>query len=248
MSKKSKKAKQAPGTLIYGIHPILELLRAKRRKLITLYTTKPTPKQWNVIEREMPTYPVAIQYVDREVLHRMAGTTDHQGVVAWVTDFVVRKKPFDPSSHPFLLFLDNIQDPRNLGAILRSAYCTGVSGVILTSRQSAPLNAVAMKSSAGLAEHLEIQQVPSAQGALQELKTAGYAIYLAALGGKNAVTASYGLPLCLVIGNEAIGIEKSLLKYGETITLPQKEADISYNASVAAGILLFTISSRNKLV
>lgn len=234
--------------LIYGIHPVLELLRAKRRKLISIYTTKPTPKQWPLIEKLMPNYPVAIQYVDREVLHRMADSTDHQGVIAWVQDFPLRQKPYDPAKHPFLLMLDNIQDPRNLGAILRSAYCTGVSGVILTSRQSAPLGGVAMKSSAGLAEHLEIQQIPSAHLALQELKKAGYAIYLAALGGVNAATISYHLPLCLVIGNEAVGIEKQLLSYGKTITLPQKEADISYNASVAAGILLFTISFSNKIV
>jgi len=248
MIRKAKKIQQAQGVLIYGIHPVLELLRAKRRKLISIYTTKPTPKQWKLIERAMPNYPVAIQYVDRDVLNRMANTADHQGVVAWVKDFAFRKKPFEPTKHPFLLLLDNIQDPRNLGAILRSAYCAGVSGVILTSRQSAPLNAVAIKSSAGLAEHLEIQQVPSAQVALQELKQNRYAIYLAALGGDNAVTASYDLPLCLVIGNEAVGIEKQLLKYGKTVTLPQKEADISYNASVAAGILLFTISSRNKII
>jgi 23S rRNA (guanosine2251-2'-O)-methyltransferase len=248
MVKKAKKIKQAEGVLIYGIHPVLELLRSKRRKLISIYTTKPVPKQWKLIEQAMPPYPVAIQYVDRGVLHRMANSIDHQGVVAWVKDFVFRKKPFEPSKQPFLLLLDNIQDPRNLGAILRSAYCTGVSGVIITLRQSAPLNAVTIKSSAGLAEHLEIQQVPSAPMALQELKRAGYEIYLAAHGGENAIASSYDMPLCLVIGNEAVGIEKQLLKYGKTVTLPQKEADISYNASVAAGILLFTISSRNKIV
>lgn len=248
MARKPKKIRQATGELIYGVHSVLELLRAKRRKLISIYTTKPTPKQWQQIERALPSYPVAIQYVDREVLHRMANSTDHQGLVAWVNDFPFRSKPFDPEKHPFLLLLDNIQDPRNLGAILRSAYCTGVSGVMITARKSAPLNAVAMKSSAGLAEHLEMQRVPSAYAALQELQSAGYQIYLAALGGENAVDASYDMPLCVVIGNEAVGIEKQLLSYGKTVTLPQKEADISYNASVAAGILLFTISSRNNIV
>ena len=74
----------------------------------------------------------------------------------------------------FLILLDNVQDPRNLGAILRSSYCTGVDGVILCGKSSAPLNAAALKSSAGLAEHLDILEAPTAQAAVQELKKAGY--------------------------------------------------------------------------
>ncbi len=248
MVRKVRQEKQVTGELIYGIHPLLELLRARRRKVVSIYTTKPTPKQWRLIEKEMPKMPIPIQYVARDVLNRMAETTDHQGVVAWVKDFPFRKKPFDSSKHPFLLMLDSIQDPRNLGAILRSAYCAGVSGVIMTTKNSAPLRAVAMKSSAGLAEHLEIQRIPSAYAALQELKDDGYAIYLAALHGENAVAVSYDMPLCVVVGNEAVGIEKQLLRYGKVVTLPQKVSDISYNASVAAGILLFMIGSRNNII
>ncbi len=248
MVKKSKHGKTSKGELIYGMHPVLELLKARRRKVISIYTTKPTPKQWTLIERLMPRYPVQIQYVARDVLNRMAQTNEHQGVIAWVQEFPFRKKSFDAKKYPFLVMLDNIQDPRNVGAILRSAYCTGALGVIMTTRKSAPLSAVAIKASAGLAEHLEIQLVTSGQQALQELKDAGYSIYLAALHGENAINVSYDMPLCIVIGNEAIGIEKPLLRYGKIVTLPQKEADLSYNASVAAGILLFTIGSVNKII
>ena len=87
----------------------------------------------------------------RDVLNRLAQTTDHQSVVAWANPFNIRKKFFEPAKSPFLLLLDSIQDPRNLGAILRSAYCTGVDGVIICGKNSAPLNATALKSSAGLA-------------------------------------------------------------------------------------------------
>ncbi len=242
-----KKQKKQTGQLIYGIHPVIEVLRAKRRKVLSIYTVKPHPKKFDLIERLLPSYPVAMQYVSRDVLDRMAQTTDHQSVVAWVQDFPMRKKPFDSVKSPFILLLDSIQDPRNLGAILRSAYCTGVTGVMITTKRAAPLNAVALKSSAGLAEHLEIMQVSSAQQALSELDSR-YGVFLAALGGKDATTQKYPTPLCLVIGNEAIGISKSLFKYGTVVTLPQKESTISYNASVAAGILLFMISSQNKLV
>lgn len=243
-----KKKKQTQGELLCGIHAVVELLKAKRRKIISIYTTKPVPKQWKLIEKVMPSYPIPIQYVSRDILNKMAGNTEHQGIVAWVQKFPFRKKPFDPNRHSFLVFLDSIQDPRNVGAIIRSAYCTGASGIVMTTRSSSPLNTVVIKASAGLAEHMEIMLVSSAKEGFQILQKAGYALYLAMLDGKDALTQSYELPLCMVIGNEAVGISKMLVKYGTPITLPQKTADVSYNASVAAGILFFMVGTKHNLI
>jgi 23S rRNA (guanosine2251-2'-O)-methyltransferase len=243
-----KKIKEQKGELIFGIHPVVELLKAKRRKLISIYTTKPVPQAFNEIERLWPKYPVPIQYVTREVLDRMVGTTDHQSVVAWVHAFPFRKTFFDPKKQPFVVMLDGIQDPRNLGAILRSAYCTGVSGAIIIKRGGAQLTGVAIKSSAGLSEHLEIYQAQSVSEAIIELKKAGYSIYLTTFDGKDAVTCDYQLPLCVVIGGEGTGITKSILSSGIKITLPQKKSNISYNASVAAGIILFFISTQKNIL
>lgn len=240
MEKKNK----PQGELIYGIHPVIEALKAKRRKIISIYTTRPTPKAWAKIEELFPARPIPIQYVERDVLTNMAKSNEHQGIVAWVQSFPFRSKPFDPARHKFLVLLDGIQDPRNLGAILRSAYCTGADGVILTQRGAAPLTAAALKASAGLAEHLEIMVAPSAQLAVQQVKEAGYALYLAAFGGKSALEIQYQMPLCMVIGSEGEGIMPSILKAGIQVTLPQKTKDISYNASVAAGILLFLIGTQ----
>jgi 23S rRNA (guanosine2251-2'-O)-methyltransferase len=234
---------QPVGELIYGIRPILELIKAKKRKIISIYTTRPEPKVWRELEPLLPER-VQIQYVAPEVLDRMVGTTDHQRVIAWVGQPVVRKKFFDPEKHKFLLMLDGIQDARNLGAILRSAYCIGIDGIIITKRASAPLNATAIKASAGLAEHLEILVVSSAQEAAKQLQEAGYTIYLATLDGADATKQEYNYPLCLVIGSEGSGISHQILNSGTHITLPQRTADISYNASVAAGILLFLIAQR----
>lgn len=232
---------------IYGIHPIIEAIKAKRRPLHTIYTTRPTPKAWSQIQPLLPAR-TQIQYVSRAALDTMVGTIDHQGVVAAVGQLPIRKKPFEATKSKFLLLLDGVQDPRNLGAILRSAYCTNVDGVILCKKNGAPLNAVAMKSSAGLAEHLEIYEATSVGAAVQELKQAGYALYLAALGGVDARTVTYQEPLCLVIGSEGTGISGDILKQGQKVMLPQKVADISYNASVAAGILLFHIASASKRI
>lgn len=243
-----KKDKEIKGELIFGIHPVVELLKAKRRKLISVYTTKPTPQSFDEIQKVWPKYPVAIQYVAREVLDRMVGTTDHQGVVAWTHAFPFRKTFFDAKKHKFLVMIDGVQDPRNLGAILRSAYCTGVDGAIIIKRGGAQLTGIAIKSSAGLSEHLEIYAAQSASAAIIELKNAGYTSYLATFDGQNAATCEYKTPLCMVIGGEGSGISKSILSSGIHVTLPQKVSDISYNASVAAGILLFLVARQQSKV
>lgn len=244
MKKTKNKKDKSSNELIYGAHPIIEVIRAKRRKIVSVFTTKPLPKSWKRIEKILPRTVSNIQYVARSVLDRMTGTTDNMGVAAWVTPFQYRKKAFDPEKQKIILLLDSVKDVRNLGAILRSAYCTGVNGVILCKKFAAPITAAALKSSAGLAEHLEIQIAPSLKHAVLELKKSGYNLYMTVVdNGKNAMMVEYKKPLCLVIGSEETGISKDVLKYGELITLPQRDPDASYNASVAAGIFLFLLSN-----
>lgn len=233
--------------IVFGIHPIIELLSAKKRTVYAIYTTKPTPKAWHSIEALLPQKTI-VHFVTRSMLDKLAATDDHQNIVACVKPLSLRKTPFEPTKHPFVLLLDGIQDTRNIGAILRSAYCTNVSGVVIPLKQSAPLSGATYKSSAGLAEHLEIYQPASAVHAALELKKAGYHLYMAALGGENALEITYAKPICLVIGNESTGISSDVLALGKKVMLPQKNADISYNASVAAGILLLHIAHTMKLL
>jgi 23S rRNA (guanosine2251-2'-O)-methyltransferase len=235
--------------LVYGAHPIHELLKAKRRQIKAIYTLKPEPKSFAAIRALLPKY-IHVEYRSREELSRLAGTTDHQGIVAWAGPFVWRKKPFDPKEQRVLLMLDGIQDTRNLGAILRSAYCTGVHGVVVTRKRSAPMNASAIKASAGLAEHVQMYQVASAKQGIQELKAAGYHIYIAALAknSQDAARIAYQAPMCVVIGSEGTGVSADILGQGTVVTLPQRTADISYNASVAAGILLFLVAMQQHLL
>jgi 23S rRNA (guanosine2251-2'-O)-methyltransferase len=247
MIKKQNTKKQKVHELVYGVHPILELLKAKRRKIFTIYTTKPAPKAWEQIA-PLLSRETQVQYVARDILTRMAGTSEHQSVVAWAGPFVIRKKVFTPDKSPFLALLDGIQDPRNLGAILRSSYCTGIDGVIICDKQGVSITATVLKASAGLAEHLEIYQATSAIAAAQELKKAGYSLYLAVFNGQDATCVEYTMPMCVVIGNEGTGITRGLLPMGAHVTLPQRSSDISYNASVAAGILLFLIANQQKRI
>jgi 23S rRNA (guanosine2251-2'-O)-methyltransferase len=240
--------KETSFDVLFGIHPIIELLRAKKRKVIALYTTQPTPKQWHAIQALLPSYPVEIKHITRDALTRLAGSTEHQGVVAYAQPFVLHGKPFDAQKYPSLIVLDGIQDPRNLGAIIRSASCTNTSGVLMTAKNSAPLNAIVLKASAGLAEHIPIRIVPSAEIAAQELKEAGYTIYCGLFGGTDVRTVEFKKPYVLVIGSEGVGISAPLKRVGVAVTLPQRVEEISYNASVAAGILLFIAATQSKQI
>ena len=233
---------------VYGVHAVLEVLMAKRRKVSAVYTTKFQIKSWAQIEKVLPKH-IPIKVVEKEVLEKITGTTEHQGILIFVSAFPFEKNMFDSSKSRFLVVLDGVQDVRNLGAIIRSAYCTGVEGVVLCCRNSAPLTPAAIKASAGLAEHIRIFIAPSMGFAMQELKKQGYHIYLATLGaGENAAAVQYEIPTALVIGNEESGVSKEILKYGTQVLLPQRRADISYNASVAAGILLFLIGNQLKKI
>lgn len=242
---KNKKSNQGPvqkySDFVYGVHAVLELLLAKRRKIGALYTTNHPIKSWDQIKRLVPDY-VQIHLVSRDALTKMTASDDHQGIVAYVSPFPYCKQMFDPAKSPFVLVLDGIQDVRNLGAIIRSAYCTGIDGIVLTRKGGAPINAASVKASAGLAEHVQVYVAATSNEAVLELQKKGYHIYLATLGkGENAATIKFEHPTALVIGSEETGISSSILKSGTRILLPQRRADISYNASVAAGILLFLI-------
>lgn len=246
MAKFTKEKTKNIKSVIYGANAIVEMLKAKRRKLHTIYTRKPLPKAWERIKPYLPKAMPTIQYVEKNALDGIAESTDHMGIVALVSPYQFVSKMFDPKKKPFIMLLDGVQDVGNLGAILRSAYCSGVDGVILCKSNSAPMTPAVFKASAGYAEHLDIYLAASVKSAVQEIADAGYHLYMAVIDGKDATKVDFKKPACLVIGNEASGIDKEVRKKGELITIPQRAKDISYNASVAAGILIFTIAMRTK--
>jgi 23S rRNA (guanosine2251-2'-O)-methyltransferase len=241
-------AQQKNLEVVYGVHPVTELIKAKKRKVSVVYTTKPSPKAFNIIQGQLPSY-IEVRFVSKQHLEKLCGTPDHQGIVALATPIQIRKKFFDPKKQPLLVLLDGIQDPRNMGAIIRSAFCANVSGVILSKKGSSSLSGTVNKSSAGLLEHTDLYVASGPTAAIAELKAAGYKIFLATVDDSIPVTkVDFDLPCCIVIGNEGMGITKSILSSGQHISIPQQRDDISYNASVAAGILFFLASSQNKLI
>jgi 23S rRNA (guanosine2251-2'-O)-methyltransferase len=147
------------------------------------------------------------------------------------------------SEYPLLLILDSIQDTHNVGAILRSADCSGVDGIIVTKNNSAPINETVAKTSAGASEHVKIAQINNLAQTIDELKQNGFWIVGSYLEGANDYTnIDYKIPLAVIVGNEEKGIRKLTAdKCDHLVRIPMKGKIQSLNVSVATGILLFEI-------
>lgn len=171
-----------------------------------------------------------------------------QGVIAVKRDF--KFSSFDEilrdskkSTLPLILILDEIQDPHNVGAILRSAECSGVNGVILTKHNSATITSIVTKVSAGATEHLKICQINNLSQLIDELKEKGFWIVGSSLENAKPYTeVDYKIPIALIVGNEEKGIRKlTASKCDFLVKIPMSGKIQSLNVSVATGILLFEI-------
>ncbi len=189
---------------------------------------------------------VEFELVPRIELDRLVRTTHHQGVVAEIAD-VRLAEPEAPlalarkrGEKPLLVLLDGVTDPRNYGAIIRSAEALGAHGVVSESRRSAPLSAVAVKASAGAAYHLPVVQVTNLPRYIEELKAGGVWVYgLAGEAVRTLEEADYDRPLALVIGSEGSGLRRLVReRCDELVAIPLRGRVGSLNAAVAAGIAI----------
>lgn len=191
---------------------------------------------------------IKITQVTPQKFNAIAKSEDAQGVVAFKStqkfyelDELIEKSK--KSALPLLLLLDTIQDPHNLGAILRTAECAGVDGVIITTNQSAPINETVEKISAGAVSHLKICKVHNLVQTIDELKKDGYWIVGTSLSGEKFYNQlDYKMPIALVVGNEEKGIRKLVAEHCDfLVKIPMKGKIDSLNVSVATGVLLFEI-------
>ena len=173
-------------------------------------------------------------------------TANHQGVVAYaagvtyceIADILDAAK--EKNEAPFVIVLDGVEDPHNLGSIIRSADCAGAHGVIIGKRRSASVTAAAVKASAGATEYVKIARVVNISSALEQLKSAGLWVAGADMSGQNMRTQSMKGPLALVIGNEGEGLSKLVRDHCDfLVSIPMQGHIDSLNAGVAAAILMF---------
>jgi 23S rRNA (guanosine2251-2'-O)-methyltransferase len=239
--------------LIWGIHPVTEALENEAGRITEIILQKEKKAgKWERIVELCRRNKVKISFVSSlRLTGPESGQVRHQGVVArtTTTSFPPFEKLVDDfaervagGEQPRLVACDSLQDPHNLGAIIRSAHAAGFDGVILTRERSAPLGGTAAKASAGAVSHIAVYQVTNLSDALKQLKKAGAWVFGAV---KDAMAQSvfgtdFCLPTCIVIGGEGQGIRPLVRKQCDVlISIPMLGELDSLNSSVAAGIILF---------
>lgn len=200
------------------------------------------------IVREAKKTDAIINYVDKERLDRLAGTGHHQGVVAIgaayeyaeVDDILASVK--EKGEDPFIFILDEIEDPHNLGAIIRTANLAGAHGVIIPKRRAVGLTATVAKTSAGAINYTPVAKVTNISQTIEELKKQGLWFVCADMGGETMYNLNLKGPIGLVIGNEGNGVSRLVKDKCDFIaSIPMKGDIDSLNASVAAGVLAYEI-------
>ena len=233
---------------LYGVNPVRELLRAGGEGLSELWLLEGSDRgrAFADLARLARERGAKVREAPRERLDRLSGTDRHQGVVAVVADYRYREldelleAAAEPAA-PLLVVLDGIEDPHNLGAIIRSAHALGAHGVVIPKDRAVGITAVAAKASAGAVEHCPVARVTNLSQALEKVKQAGiWTVALAADGDDELPAVDLTLPTALVIGSEGAGIRPLVRRTCDRAArIPMHGKVGSLNASTSAAIALY---------
>lgn len=233
---------------IEGRNAVIEAFRSGKTidKLYVLDGCKDGPVM--TIIREAKKTDTIIRYVDREILDRLSKTGHHQGVVANAAayDYAevedILNAAREKGEPPFVFILDGIEDPHNLGAIIRTANLAGAHGVIIPKRCAVGLTATVAKTSAGALNYTPVAKVTNLSATIEELKKEGLWFVCADMGGETMYNLNLTGPIGLVIGNEGEGVSRLVKEKCDYVaSIPMKGNIDSLNASVAAGVLAYEI-------
>ena len=226
--------------ILSGIHPVVEALRAKRaleRLLVAQGAGGPRVQEIIDLARRAS---IPVRFEPRAALDRLAGTSAHQGVVA--LGAAQRYADFDGVAPcEMLVVLDGVEDPHNLGAIIRTAHAAGAGAVVIPERRAAGVTDVVAKAAAGALEHLPVVRVANINRALEEIKQRGFWIYgLDERGAETYDQVEYASPAAVVLGGEGKGLHEQVRKHCDALVrIPVAGRISSLNVSVAAGVMLF---------
>lgn len=239
---------------IEGRNAVLEAFRSGKcvDKLFILDGCQDGPVR--TIAREARKKDTIINYVSKERLDQLSETHAHQGVIAQVAAYEystvedILAKAEEKGEPPFLILLDNVEDPYNLGAIIRTANLAGAHGVIIPKRRAVGLTSTVAKTSAGAINYTPVAKVTNLVRTMEELKQKGIWFVCADMGGESMYRMNLTGPIGLVIGNEGEGVSRLVREACDfTASIPMKGDIDSLNASVAAGVLAYEIV-RQRLV
>jgi 23S rRNA (guanosine2251-2'-O)-methyltransferase len=232
--------------LVYGRRPVREVLRAAKRQVLELLVTERAlgAEPWL---REVPG--LRLQVVPERRLNETAGTNDHQGVVAFVEPYrYADSHDLAVGDSPLIVCLDQVTDPHNLGAVIRSAEGAGASGVVITERNSARVTPAVFKTSAGAAEHLPVALVVNLSRYLEEIKGPQLWVWATDEGAETPVWgADLTTGVALVFGAEGKGLRPGVRRVcDDAFAVPLAGRIESLNVSVAAGISLFEAARQRR--
>ncbi len=239
---------------IEGRNAVLEAFRSGKcvDKLFVLDGCQDGPVR--TIAREARKTDTIINYVSKERLDQLSETHAHQGVIAQVAAYdystvdEILARAEEKGEPPFLILLDNVEDPHNLGAIIRTANLAGAHGVIIPKRRAVGLTSTVAKTSAGAINYTPVAKVTNIVRTIEELKEKGIWFVCADMGGETMYDLDLTGPMGLVIGNEGEGVSRLVREACDfTASIPMKGEIDSLNASVAAGVLAYEIV-RQRLV
>ena len=240
--------KKVNENIIEGRNAVLEAFRSGKPvdKLYVLDGCQDGPVR--TIVREARKHDTIIQFVEKERLTQLSVTGKHQGVIACTAAYEysevedMLKLAEERGEDPFLILLDNIEDPHNLGAIIRTANLAGAHGVIIPKRRAVGLTATVAKTSAGALNYTPVAKVTNLTKTMEELKEKGLWFVCADMGGQMMYDLNLKGPIGLVIGNEGEGVSRLVKENCDFIaSIPMKGDIDSMNASVAAGVLAYEI-------
>ena len=233
---------------IEGRNAVLEAFRSGRcvDKLFILDGCQDGPVR--TIAREARKKDTIINYVSKERLDQLSETRAHQGVIAQVAAYEystveeILEKAEEKGEPPFLVLLDNVEDPHNLGAIIRTANLAGDHGVIIPKRRSVGLTSTVAKTSAGALNYTPVAKVTNLVRTIEELKEKGIWFVCADMGGESMYRLNLTGPIGMIVGNEGEGVSRLVREACDfTASIPMKGDIDSLNASVAAGVLAYEI-------
>lgn len=233
---------------IEGRNAVLEAFRSGRcvDKLFILDGCQDGPVR--TIAREARKKDTIINYVSKERLDQLSETRAHQGVIAQVAAYEystveeILAKAEEKGEPPFLVLLDNVEDPHNLGAIIRTANLAGAHGVIIPKRRSVGLTSTVAKTSAGALNYTPVAKVTNLVRTIEELKEKGIWFVCADMGGESMYRLNLTGPIGMIVGNEGEGVSRLVREACDfTASIPMKGDIDSLNASVAAGVLAYEI-------
>ena len=234
--------------VIEGRNAVLEAFRSGKTidKLFVLEGCQDGPVR--TILREAKKQDTILKFVSRQRLSQLSETGKHQGVIAYGAAYAYSQiedmlgLARERGEAPFLILLDNIEDPHNLGAIIRTANLAGAHGVIIPKRRAAGLTAVAAKASAGALNYTPVAKVTNLKKTMEDLKDQGLWFVCADMGGTAMYQVDLKRPIGLVIGNEGEGVSRLVRETCDFVAGIPMRGDIdSLNASVAAGVLAYEV-------